>query len=112
VNEVRGGYNGSNSATTFGISAKDMAEQLGLTNLPKPYPDGNAVPNFIIAGFQQTGGNLRGEHPTEAVAIEIQLLQPQLTDVENEFTDDLINVQAKVGIPDGGKAAALVKGRA
>src|SRR5439155_15235175 len=29
---------------------------LGLTGLP-PYPSGNAVPNFNITGFQQTGGN-------------------------------------------------------
>jgi hypothetical protein len=57
VNEARGGYNGVNTATTFGISAVQIASQLGLTGLPRPYPDGSAVPNFSIAGFQQTGGN-------------------------------------------------------
>src|SRR5262249_11199288 len=25
--------------------------------LPQPYPSGNAVPNFVVTGFQQTGGN-------------------------------------------------------
>jgi hypothetical protein len=57
VNEVRGGYNGANSSTTFGISASQIVSELGLTGLPQPYPDGNAVPNFSITGFQQTGGN-------------------------------------------------------
>ncbi len=55
VNEVRTGFNGVHQATTFGISPAQIASQVGLVNLP-PYPDGNAVPNFNIAGFQQTGG--------------------------------------------------------
>ena len=56
VNELRAGYTGVNTATKFGISASQIASQLGLTNLP-PLPAGNAVPNFVITGFQQTGGN-------------------------------------------------------
>jgi hypothetical protein len=56
VNEVRAGYTGVNTATTFGISPSQIAGELGLVGLP-PYPSGNAVPNFMITGFQQTGGN-------------------------------------------------------
>ena len=57
VNELRSGYSGSNTATRFGISSSQIAGELGLSGLPQPYPDGNAVPNFAISGFQQTGGN-------------------------------------------------------
>src|SRR5262245_49775221 len=56
LNEVRGGFTKQTTATFFGISPSDIAGKLGLTGLP-PYPSGNAVPNFIITGFQQTGGN-------------------------------------------------------
>jgi hypothetical protein len=57
MNEIRGGYSGSNTATRFGISSSQIVAELGLTGLPQPYPDGNAAPNFAITGFQQTGGN-------------------------------------------------------
>jgi hypothetical protein len=57
LNEVRGGFTKQTTATLFGISPSDIAAKLGLTGLPQPYPSGNAVPNFMITGFQQTGGN-------------------------------------------------------
>jgi len=58
VNEVRAGLSGSNTSTSFGINAVDAANQLGLTPyLPQAPPAGNAVPNFKISGFQNTGGS-------------------------------------------------------
>jgi hypothetical protein len=56
LNEVRVGFTKQNTATLFGTSPSDIADKLGLTGLP-PYPSGNAVPNFMITGFQQTGGS-------------------------------------------------------
>ncbi len=56
INEVRVGYSGNHSATSYGITAADAASNLGLTNLPGPLPEGNAVPNFRITGLQSTGG--------------------------------------------------------
>jgi len=56
LNEIRGGFTERHMSTQFGITPSQIAGELGLTGLP-PYPSGNAVPNFIIAGFQQTGGN-------------------------------------------------------
>jgi len=57
LNEVRAGFTKQRAATLFGITPADIAAKLGLTGLPQPYPSGNAVPNFSITGFQQTGGN-------------------------------------------------------
>lgn len=56
VNEIRAGRTGVNTATTFGTSPSVIASELGLTGLP-PLPTGAAVPNFVVTGFQQTGGN-------------------------------------------------------
>jgi Carboxypeptidase regulatory-like domain/TonB dependent receptor len=56
LNEVRGGFTKQRTATVFGTSPSDIAAKLGLAGLP-PFPAGNAVPNFTITGFQQTGGN-------------------------------------------------------
>jgi carboxypeptidase family protein len=55
INELRTGFSGNHSATSYAITASQIASQLGLTNLPGPVPDGNAVPNFKITGFQATG---------------------------------------------------------
>jgi Carboxypeptidase regulatory-like domain/TonB dependent receptor len=58
VNEVRGGYSRSNLSTSYGITAQQNADQLGLTPyLPQAPPAGNAVANFRISGFQSTGGS-------------------------------------------------------
>src|SRR6266446_990470 len=56
LNEVRAGFTKQTTATSFGMTPADIAAKLGLTGLP-PYPSGNAVPNFMVTGFQQTGGN-------------------------------------------------------
>jgi hypothetical protein len=55
VNEIRAGTTGIDNERTFGVDPADIAAKLGLTNLP-PLPPGNAVPNFVIQGFQATGG--------------------------------------------------------
>ena len=58
VNELRGGYTGANSSTSYGIVASVISDELGLTPyLPQAPPAGNAVPNFKISGFQSTGPN-------------------------------------------------------
>ena len=56
VNELRVGFSGNHSASSYGITAQDAVDNLGLTNLPGPIPEGNAVPNFKITGLQSTGG--------------------------------------------------------
>jgi hypothetical protein len=55
VNEVRVGFNGNHYATTFAADPATYVKEIGV-NIPPPYPLANAVPNFSIAGFQQTGG--------------------------------------------------------
>ncbi|HTR36677.1 MAG TPA: hypothetical protein VMH80_12285 [Bryobacteraceae bacterium] len=57
VNEARVGYNGNHTATTFGAVPTQVYSELGMTGLADNLPTGNAVPNFNIAGFQQTGGS-------------------------------------------------------
>ncbi len=57
VNEARVGYNGNHTATTFGAVPTQIYSELGMTGLSGNLPSGNAVPNFNIAGFQQTGGS-------------------------------------------------------
>ncbi|MCU1259797.1 MAG: hypothetical protein JWO80_2682, partial [Bryobacterales bacterium] len=57
INEVRAGFNGNHYSTSFNVTASQIAGELGLAALlPQPLPQGNAVPNFNIAGFQPTGG--------------------------------------------------------
>lgn len=56
VNEIRAGITGIDNERTFGIDPAQIATQIGLTGLPQPYPTGSAVPNFVIQGFQATGG--------------------------------------------------------
>ena len=55
LNEVRLGLSGNRTWVTFGVSAAQIASELGLSGLS--IPKGNAVPDFEIAGFQGTGGN-------------------------------------------------------
>lgn len=57
VNELRAGIAGNRTSTTFNAVPTTIATELGLTGLLSNAPSGNAVPNFNIAGFQQTGGN-------------------------------------------------------
>ncbi len=56
INELRVDFSGNHSATSYGITAADAVSDLGLTDLPGPVPEGNAVPNFKITGLQSTGG--------------------------------------------------------
>jgi hypothetical protein len=55
LNEVRAGFDGNHTWTTFNLPANVIAADLGLTNVS--IPSGDAVPNFNISGFQPTGGN-------------------------------------------------------
>ncbi|HWE53091.1 MAG TPA: carboxypeptidase-like regulatory domain-containing protein [Bryobacteraceae bacterium] len=53
VNEIRGGFSSSNTATGNGLSAASIATTLQL-QLPGPPPPGAALPNFKISGFTAT----------------------------------------------------------
>ena len=56
VNELRGGFSVSHQASTYGITAQQSANELGLTGLPQAPPAGaNIVPQFVIAGFSPLG---------------------------------------------------------
>lgn len=56
VNELRAGFTGNHTAQSFGITAAQAVNELGLTNIPGPLPSGDAVPNFRVQGLQYTGG--------------------------------------------------------
>jgi hypothetical protein len=57
INELRVGYSSNHESSTFGISAQEAGNVLGLTNLPTPPPAGaDVVPNIAIAGFVPTWG--------------------------------------------------------
>ncbi len=57
INEARAGFSGNHYGTFYGIEAKSMSDQLGLTSyLPQAPPAGSAVPSFAISGFTTTGG--------------------------------------------------------
>ncbi len=57
INELRIGYSSSHAAQSFGISAQESANALGLTDLPTPPPAGyDIVPNINIVGFVPTFG--------------------------------------------------------
>jgi Carboxypeptidase regulatory-like domain/TonB dependent receptor len=57
INEVRGGFNGNHIATVISdAGSAAYVNQIGLQNLPQPYPTSGAVPWFNIQGFQATGG--------------------------------------------------------
>jgi hypothetical protein len=56
VNELRTGYNANHTSTGFGSVPSQVYGELGLVGLAGNLPPGNAVPNYNIAGFQQTGG--------------------------------------------------------
>ena len=61
VNELRAGYSRNSFSNTNSADAGAIANQLGLTSyLPQAPPAGDALPNFQIAGFQNTGGVANG----------------------------------------------------
>ncbi len=53
VNEIRGGFSSTNTASSNGIAASAIASELNL-QLPGPPPPGTAVPSFKISGFTGT----------------------------------------------------------
>jgi Carboxypeptidase regulatory-like domain/TonB dependent receptor len=56
VNELRGGFSESRQASTYGVTAQQSANALGLTGLPAPPPAGSdIVPGVAIAGFAPLG---------------------------------------------------------
>jgi hypothetical protein len=56
VNELRGGFSVSHLASTYGFTAQQSANALGLTGLPAPPPAGaDIVPQIVIAGFAPLG---------------------------------------------------------
>ena len=57
INEVRGGFNGNHTGINIAADSTQYINEIGLLNLPQPYPTSGAVPWFNIAGFQNTSGN-------------------------------------------------------
>jgi hypothetical protein len=57
INEVRGGFNGNHTATTYSDPGSTAyVNEIGLQNLPQPYPSSGVAPWFNISGFQATAG--------------------------------------------------------
>jgi len=56
INEVRTGFNGNHTGVNIAASSSQYVSEIGLQNLPQPYPTSGAVPWFNISGFQATGG--------------------------------------------------------
>ena len=57
INEVRAGFNGNHTGTIIQADSTTYVNEIGLENLPQPYPTSGAVPWFNISGFQATGGS-------------------------------------------------------
>jgi len=57
INEVRTGFNGNHSGVNIAANSAQYVNEIGLLNLPQPYPTSGAVPWFNISGFQATGGS-------------------------------------------------------
>jgi len=57
INEVRAGFNGNHTGTIIQADSTTYVNEIGLQNLPQPYPTSGAVPWFNISGFQATGGS-------------------------------------------------------
>jgi hypothetical protein len=57
INELRSGFNGMHTQTTFGLNTNTVLSELGLV-IPAgvTLPSDPEVPNFQITGFQSTGG--------------------------------------------------------
>jgi len=55
LNEVRAGFNGNHTWTTYDLPAQTIYTELGLTGLSSNLPSGSDVPYLAISGFQSTG---------------------------------------------------------
>jgi hypothetical protein len=53
LNEVRAGFDGNHTWTTFNLNAKTIASELGITGLQVPPDEGS--PQLTISGFQKVG---------------------------------------------------------
>ena len=51
VNEVRGGFSKRRTNVSFGVTAQQAANLLGLTNLPGGIPAGDDIPELNLSGF-------------------------------------------------------------
>jgi hypothetical protein len=70
IMEARGGFNGNHTATVISdAGSAAYVNEIGLQNLPQPYPTSGPVPWFNISGFQATGGasGNRGRNGTQQV---------------------------------------------
>jgi len=69
INEVRYGFNGNHTGVNIAANSAQYVNEIGLLNLPQPYPTSGAVPWFNIAGFQATGGasGNKGRNGTQQV---------------------------------------------
>lgn len=69
VNELRGGFSVVHRNTTFGVTAQDAANILGLTvgpgALPEALPAGDNIPTLSIAGFMGIQGQQNDLNPHE-----------------------------------------------
>lgn len=55
LNELRGGFNSTHTATSMNVDTTGMLNQLGITGIPVP-DSSPEVPNVQIVGFMATGG--------------------------------------------------------
>ena len=62
VNELRGGFSTIRRGYTSAFTAKGIADELGLTNLPGPPPPGYGFPAVTLAGFL-------GTYPSDTIDI-------------------------------------------
>jgi Carboxypeptidase regulatory-like domain/TonB-dependent Receptor Plug Domain/TonB dependent receptor len=69
VNELRGGFTVAHRNVTFGITAQQAANTLGLTvgspGLPEAIPAGDNIPTLAIAGFMGISGQQNDLNPHE-----------------------------------------------
>ncbi|HVN02968.1 MAG TPA: TonB-dependent receptor [Bryobacteraceae bacterium] len=65
VNELRGGFSLVHRDVSYGITAQQAANVLGLTNLPGGIPPGYDIPTLSITGFMGIQGQANDTNPHE-----------------------------------------------
>ena len=65
VNELRGGFSLVHRDVSYGITAQQSANALGLTNLPGGVPPGDDIPTLSITGFMGIQGQANDTNPHE-----------------------------------------------